>query len=659
MNERISAPSIIPALIPSFLERGSVWFEENKETLAAAARTQPFYREHLMVLEEGMEVSRSEVLRRLDELGYEKAFAAREPGEFSTRGGDVDIFPISSDTLIRLEFRGNAIERIAAGGALGQDEQDRANARLRRKVRTQNAYADIRNLRTGDVLVHLDHGIGIYRGIREIEDKEERICRPFYALEYAAGDNLFVPLGLERKLSRYAGFQEPRISRLGSLLWEKTKRKTKEDVERFARKLLSLYASRERTQRPPYAWDGEIWSGLSSSFPHEETPDQERALEDIRSDLEKRSPMDRLVCGDVGFGKTEIALRTAAMAVRNGYQAAVLCPTTLLAVQHERTFRERLADLPMRTVLLSRTQTPEEEREALRAIAEGGADIAIGTHRLLSPDVRFRSLGLLVIDDEHKFGVKQKEKLKEIRASLDVLSLSATPIPRTLSMALSSLRSISLIHTPPPGRSAPTITVAPFQDELVRSALLRELDRGGQAYILHNRVGSIERARAFLQGLVPRARIAVAHGKMREADLLSVVAAFREGRADILIATTIIENGLHLPNVNTLIVEDASRLGLAQAYQLRGRVGRSDRSSFALFLYPAALGSRAAERLKALQDARLLGDGYRLAMKDLEIRGAGSILGREQSGAARAVGLNLYCQMLAESIERVRGREAP
>jgi transcription-repair coupling factor (superfamily II helicase) len=477
----------------------------------------------------------------------------------------------------------------------------------------------------------------------------------YYLLEYAQNDKLYVPVGLERKLSRYIGFQKPKISRLSSPIWEKTRKKIKEEAEKLAKDLLAIYSQREIATRPLYSPDTEIDSQITTTFPYEETPDQIQAIEEIKKDLEKsEKPLDRIVCGDVGFGKTEVALRTMVKAVNSGFQAAMICPTTILASQHFQTFKKRLGKLPIKVDLLSRLQSKKEQKEIIKKTKEGQTDIVIGTHRVLSNDIEFKNLGLLVIDDEQRFGVRQKEKLKKLRTSLDVLSLSATPIPRTLYLALSSLKNISVIQTPPPYRLPIKTSIQPWSEKIIKKAISKEISRQGQVYYLHNRVETIENARKLLENLIPKAKIGVVHGRLNEKELVRVMSDFQNKKIDVLVATTIIENGLDLPNVNTLIVADATRLGLSQAYQIRGRIGRSHHQSFAYFLYGGHLTDLANQRLKALKEAEELGSGYKIAIKDLEIRGAGNILGKEQSGNINQVGLNLYCQMLSDAIDKMK-----
>src|SRR3989344_267920 len=638
---------IVASITPYFLEKGNVWFEENFQKVEEARKTQPFFEENPLILKENEPYSLSEVLAKLDELGYEKVFSVTEPGEFTIRGGLIELFPINTNNAFRLEFLGNKVERIEELPLEVKDEK-KAKEILQKRLKSQKLFSDIKNLKPGEYVVHLDHGVGTFTGYSTLQDIE------YYVLEYAAGDKLYIPVGLERKLSRYIGFTEPKISRLSSPFWIKTKRKIKEEVEKLAKQLLELYAKREVATRHQYAAPTEISKEIAASFPFEETPDQTEAIQDIEKDLETSVPMDRLVCGDVGFGKTEIALRAMVRALEQGYQAALLAPTTILSYQHFQTFQERFKPFPIKVALLSRIRSQKEQKQILAGLKEGSIDMVIGTHRLLSKDVQFKNLGLLVIDDEQRFGVKQKERLRELRTSLDVLSLSATPIPRTLYMSLSSLKHVSIVQTPPPGRSAVETVIAKWNQKIIKEAILAELKRNGQVYYLHNRIGTIEGVKKLLQKIEPEATFEVAHGRMNERQLIRTMDDFKNKKFDVLLATTIIENGLDLPNVNTLLVADATNLGLAQAYQIRGRIGRSHKKAHAYFLYPSRLSGNAKLRLQALKEAQEPGSGYRIALKDLEIRGAGNILGKEQSGNVNAIGLNLYCQMLSEAVEKLR-----
>jgi len=641
---------LIVSILPYFLERENFWFEKNLNKILEARKTQIFWQENTLFLEKNLKIPFSFLLRKLDEMGYEKVWQVLQIGEFSQRGGIVDVFPINLNFAIRIEFLGNKIENIVSLPVEIEDEKKEKEI-LKKKLKSQKIFSDLKGLKPGDYLVHLDHGIGKFKCIALFQDREK--IQKYYLIEYAQGDRLYVPFGLERKLSRYIGFSEPKISRLGTLTWIKTKRKVKEEAEKFAKELLKIYAKREIAARPPYL-KSEMAKYLKETFPFEETPDQEKAIKDVERDLEKERPMDRLICGDVGFGKTEVALRAMVRVVESGYQAAMLCPTTILANQHYQNFKKRLKNLPIEVGILTRIQTKREQKETIKKLKEGKIDILVGTHRILSKDVEFKKLGLLVIDDEHKFGVKQKEKLKKLRLELDVLSLSATPIPRTLYLSLSGLREISLIQTPPAGRLPIKTFILPFSKMVIKEAIERELKRGGQVYYLHNRIENINSVKNFLESLLPKVKFGIAHGRLKEKELVKVMEDFQEKRIDVLVATTIIEAGLDLPNVNTLIVADSTRLGLSQAYQIRGRIGRSNVQAFAYFFYPQRLTPLAKERLRALKEAEELGSGYKIALKDLELRGAGNILGKEQSGNVNKVGLNLYCQMLSEAIEKLK-----
>jgi len=645
---------LIVSIIPYFLERDNFWFEKNIKRILSAQKTQIFWQENTLFLERNLKIPFSSLLRRLDEMGYEKVWQVTQIGEFSQKGGIVDVFPINLTFAVRIEFSGNRIENIFKLPITIENEKKEKEI-LKKKLKSQKFFSDLKNLKPGDYLVHLDHGVGIFKGFTFLSTGKTKI--KYYQIEYAQGDVLYIPVGLERKLSRYVGFSEPKISRLGTLVWLKTKKKVKKEAEKLARELLKIYAKREVVRRPPYP-KSEMVKYLKETFPFEETPDQEKAIEDIERDLDNEKPMDRLICGDVGFGKTEVALRAMIRVVEAGYQAVMLCPTTILANQHFQNFKKRLKNFPIEIGILTRIQSKKKQKETIQKLKEGKIDILVGTHRILSKDVEFKNLGILVIDDEHKFGVKQKEKLKKLRENIDVLSLSATPIPRTLYFSLSGLREISLIQTPPPGRLPVKTFILPFSEEIVKKAIEKEIKRGGQVYYLHNRIENIISVKNFLENLFPKARFGIAHGRLNEKDLVGVMEDFQKKKIDVLIATTIIEAGLDLPNVNTLIVADSTKLGLSQAYQIKGRVGRANVQAFAYFLYPQTLTPLAKERLRALKEAEELGSGYKIALKDLELRGAGNILGKEQSGNINKVGLNLYCQMLAEAIEKIKRSQA-
>jgi transcription-repair coupling factor (superfamily II helicase) len=540
--------------------------------------------------------------------------------------------------------------------------------RLRRARRYREAAPTLATgeLARGDYVVHLDHGIGIYRGITTISYGGGGLEAA--VVEYEGGDKLNVPLyGLDQ-LERYraagddADRPPPRLHRLGGSSWKKVRDKTRHAIRELAGELLDLYARRRVAAGFGFPPDTRWQRELESSFLYEDTPDQRKATEEVKRDMERPVPMDRLLVGDVGYGKTEIAVRAAFKAVQGGKQAAVLVPTTILAEQHGRTFAERLADFPVKVEVLSRFRTAREQKEALARLAAGQTDVIIGTHRLLSKDVAFKDLGLLVVDEEHRFGVKHKERLKELRLQVDVLTLTATPIPRTLHLSLAGLRDLTILETAPRDRSPILTFVEPWDDALLDEAIARELDRGGQVFFVHNRIETIESIAMRVRRLAPRARIEVAHGQLAGEHLEAVMERFVRGELDILLSTMIVESGLDVPNANTMVVHDAHRFGLAQLYQLRGRVGRSHRRAYCYLVVPDVIDPDAEERLKVLEHHSDLGAGYRIALKDMELRGAGNLLGAEQSGHAQAVGFDLYLRWMEETVQALRGQgggEAP
>lgn len=511
----------------------------------------------------------------------------------------------------------------------------------------------------GDYVVHIEHGIAKFVGVTTMSTNNTE--KEYLVLQYAAGDRLYVPTDQIDRVNRYIGTgeQPPLLTRLGTQEWTRTKQRAKESVEVVAQELLALYAAREVV--PGFAFPRDtVWQQeLEASFPYVETPDQLEAVERVKEDMEKTKPMDRLVCGDVGYGKTEIAIRAAFKAVMDNKQVAVLVPTTVLAQQHFSTFSQRLDAFPIKVEVLSRFRTPKEQQAVLDGLANGIVDICIGTHRLLQKDVVFKDLGLLIIDEEQRFGVAHKEYLKQMRREVDVLTLSATPIPRTLHMSLVGVRDMSTMETPPEERLPIKTYVAEYSDRLIREAVLRELERNGQVFFVHNRVQSIAYVADKLQSLVPESKIAIAHGQMPEAELEKVMTDFAEGKSDVLVCTTIIESGLDMPNVNTLIVNKADKFGLTQLYQLRGRVGRGTNLAHAYFICDKHmhLSPTAEKRLRTIFEATELGTGFSIAMKDLEIRGAGTLLGVKQSGHINAVGFGLYCRLLAEAVEEQRAKQ--
>lgn len=527
------------------------------------------------------------------------------------------------------------------------------------RSKASSLLSSVEDLRVGDFIVHLHHGIGRYQGLKHLAISGFE--SDFLIIEYALKDRLYLPLDRLDLVQKYIGPEgaQPKLDRLGGTAWARTKARVKKAVENMARELLELYAAREVVEGHAFSPDNYLIGEFEAAFEYDETPDQLRAIEEVRADMESPRPMDRLVCGDVGYGKTEVALRAAFKAVLDNKQVAVLTPTTLLAYQHDDTFRRRFAPFPVRVEMLSRFQSPKEQREILQGVATGTVDILIGTHRILQKDVQFHNLGLLVVDEEQRFGVTHKEKLKQLRKNLDVLTLTATPIPRTLQMSLAGIRDLSTIDTPPPDRMAIRTAVAGFDKRLIRDAIVSELKRGGQVFFVHNRVQTIGRMRDLLARVVPEARIAVVHGQMSSKPLEETMLAFRSSRYDVLLTTAIIESGLDIPAANTILIDQAHQFGLADLYQLRGRVGRSGRQAFAYLLVPSdkSFTEEARKRLQAIMEFSQLGAGFRIAARDLEIRGAGNLLGPEQSGQIAAVGLELYLRMMEQAVQELKGKQ--
>jgi len=544
---------------------------------------------------------------------------------------------------------------------LNDHEIFRRSRRLRRARRFRGSVAleSLAQLTPGDYVVHMDHGVGRFVGLERIEVGGEEL--ESLALEYAGGEILRLPVYRLDLVERWVGESEdaepPHLHRIGGKRWKALRSRTERAIQEMTTELLQLYARRSTAQGHAYGADTRWQKEMESSFLYEDTPDQRTASEDVKRDMESARPMDRLVCGDVGYGKTEVAIRAAFKAVQDGKQVAVLAPTTILAEQHRHTFTERLADYPVRVGSLSRFRSADETRELLGRLANGEVDIVIGTHRILSDDVVFKDLGLLVVDEEQRFGVKHKERLKRMRSQVDVLTLTATPIPRTLYLSLSGIRDLSLIRTPPRDRMPIFTHVLPWSDQILVEALQRELDRGGQTFFLHNRVETIYTVAEEVRALVPEARVAVAHGQMGSRELDEVMSRFVFGEVDVLVCSSIIENGLDVPNANTLIVDRADRFGLSQLYQIRGRVGRSDRRAYCYLIVPEELTEEADRRLRVLEHYTELGSGYSVALRDLELRGAGNLLGADQSGFAHQVGLDAYLRLLERTVERLQKGE--
>jgi transcription-repair coupling factor (superfamily II helicase) len=561
--------------------------------------------------------------------------------------------------------------KIASGFALpglrlvvvSEEEIFGKKARRRRPARPREGYflQSFGKLNEGDFIVHTDHGIGIYQGLQRLS--VGAIENDFLLMEYQAGDRLYIPVHRLDQIQRFIGpdGHEPRIDKLGGTAWETAKRRVKKAVEEIAEDLVALYAARDTLQGHSFSAVDRYYEEFASSFEYEETPDQARAIEDVNVDMDSAKPMDRLICGDAGFGKTEVAIRAAFRAAMDGKQTAVLVPTTILAEQHYQTFKARLAKYPIRVETLNRFKTREEQKQILDRLARGTIDAVIGTHRLIQKDVVFKDLGLVIIDEEQRFGVTHKEKLKKLRTLVDVLTLTATPIPRTLQLSLVGIRDLSIIHTPPEGRLAVKTYVLEFDDEVIRKAILDEIERGGQVFFIHDRVHSIHHMARRIRQVVPEAKIGVAHGQMRPRELEDVMVKFLRKEYDILLCTTIIGSGIDIPSANTIIIDRADRFGLAQLYQIRGRVGRSKEEARAYLLIPpgAMLSPDAQKRLTVIKEFTEPGSGFQIASHDLEIRGAGNLVGMAQTGHISAVGYEMYTQLMERAVRELRGEKMP
>ncbi|OGJ67845.1 transcription-repair coupling factor [Candidatus Peribacteria bacterium RIFCSPLOWO2_12_FULL_53_10] len=597
------------------------------------------------------------VTKRTDEL---KGICTEEHVPFThgleRRPGAITIVSADKDDLLP-----HSLQNPDLRTALLTDREIFSLRKAGRERSVQKLALDfITSLVPGDYVVHMEHGIGHFEGMTQKE--VDGTDREYLELTYAEGDKLFVPVDQADKLSKYVYEEgnEPVLTRLGTNDWKKVQSKLKEETQKIAAELLKIYALRAKARGHSFGGDTEMMKKFEEEFPYIETPGQIKAIEDIKKDMEDPHPMDRLICGDVGFGKTEVAMRAAFKAVQGGKQVAVLAPITILAAQHYESFRKRMDGFGVKIDMLSRFRTPAEQRVTLEKARKGDIDIVIGTHRLLQEDVKFLNLGLLVIDEEQRFGVKQKEKFKEMRASIDILTLTATPIPRTLNLGLHKLRDITTITTPPPGRLPIITEVRKYSDILIREAIHEELKRQGQIYVLHNRVETIDAFADKLRLLVPKARFIVGHGQLKPEVLEERILGFKNGEFDVLVSSTIIENGIDLPRANTLIVNEAEHFGLAQLYQLRGRVGRSKLQAYAYFLYHGQkLHEDAKKRLRAIVEACELGSGFQVAMRDLEIRGAGEILGAEQSGTMQTVGVSHYLRMLKSAVEELQSGGTP
>jgi len=611
-------------------------------------------------------------IRRLRDDGEATLFVAATPGRAERTIEVLKEYDVFAVPVERAEDARYAAVLVAVGGlsrgfrlpdaglqiyAEADVFEEERRAPERRRSATKAFLSDLRDLKVGDFIVHVDHGIGMFVGLKQIGVGDS--MQEFLELRYAAEDKLFVPVERLDLVQKYTGASRPQIDRLGGTSWERAKTKVKKAMRDMAEELLKLYAARRAVPGHAFAPDSHWQQEFEDAFEYDLTIDQTSAITDIKRDMESATPMDRLLCGDVGYGKTEVAMRAAFKAVMDGKQVAFLAPTTILAFQHQKTLRERFAGFPVRIDMVSRFRSKIEQKETITDLAAGKVDIIVGTHRLLSQDVQFRDLGLLVVDEEQRFGVAHKEKIKQMKRKVDVLTMSATPIPRTLNMSLIGIRDMSIIETPPKDRLSIQTSVVKFDQEIIRRSIRAEIERGGQVYFVHNRVESIFSIAGLVQRLVPEARVVVGHGQMDEEVLERAMLDFVAKKFDVLLATTIVENGLDIPNANTIIINRADRYGLSQLYQLRGRVGRSDRPAYAYLLIPPEdnLSPVAKKRLAAIKEFSDLGSGFRVAALDLEIRGAGNLLGGEQSGQIDTVGFEMYMKLLEQTVRELKGEE--
>jgi len=604
--------------------------------------------------------------RQLTLMGYNRVKAVEARGDWSLRGGLVDIYPTDYNAPVRLELDFDKIDSIYSynpqTGHIIEElsflillPQRHRNKKLDAEIGTVVAIDNFTEIRENDYVVHVRHGIGKYKGLKKL--KQNNTTKEYLSIEYADGDILYVPKDKMHVVNKYIGFKEnePKLYKLGSKRWQGIRNKVQKGIEDLASDLLEVQARRSALKGYSFSSDCKWQKSFEKSFNYKETPDQLRSMVEIKNDMQSAKPMDRLVCGDVGYGKTEIAFRAAFKAVMNEKQVAMLVPTTVLAQQHYNNFYKRLRDFPFEIRTLSRFNTQKEIKETLKGLKEARVDIVIGTQRLLSKDVNFKNLGLVIIDEEQRFGVRHKEKLKAFRFLVDVLTLTATPIPRTLYMSLAGVKELSTINTPPQSRIPVKTYVLNYDDNLIRHAILEEIKRGGQIYFIHNRVAEIETVKLKLEKLIPEALIGCAHGQMHEDELEKTMVEFINGDFDILLCTNIVESGLDIPNVNTIIINRADRFGLSDLYQLRGRVGRLNRQAYCYLLLPLdkAIDEKAKKRLNVISKFTDLGSGFKIAMEDLEIRGAGNLLGSQQHGYISLVGFDLYCRLLKNSIENL------
>ncbi|MBI4708437.1 MAG: transcription-repair coupling factor [Candidatus Omnitrophica bacterium] len=611
----------------------------------------------------GLEIELDHFLGELVGFGYHRHDRVDSEGDFSVRGGIIDIFPNSFELPVRIELDNNKVISIKTFDTLtGKPLWDHKMVIILPIKKTTSKtvvfseefpLSNFVDLKSGDYVVHNQYGIGRFLGMEKIRIKDKP--KDHLVIEYDQQEKLYVPVDSMHLVQKYIAFhtRRPKLYKLGSKEWQRTKDRTRKGIQKLAWELLSLQAMRMSSQGFAYSVDLDWQGQFEETFPYRETPDQVKAALEVKNDMQSNKPMDRLLCGDVGYGKTEVAMRAAFKAVMDNKQVAYLVPTTILAEQHFQNFRMRLKDFPVNVQMLCRFQTQAEQKRIIKAASQGAVDILIGTHRMLSDDVIFKDLGLVIIDEEQRFGVKAKEKLKKFRLTIDVLTLTATPIPRTLYMSLMGARDLSVINTPPQNRLPIKTIVVEYDEDLVKQAIMRELSRKGQVFFLHNRIEDIDKVKDKLARILPSSvRISAAHGQMHPKELEKVMFEFMQGSIDCLVCTMIIESGIDIPNVNTIIVHNAHMFGLSDLHQLRGRVGRFDRPAYAYFMVPKnfVLESDARRRMNAISEYSFLGAGFNIAMEDLEIRGAGNLLGMEQHGFISAVGFDLYCRLLREAI---------
>ena len=614
----------------------------------------------------GEELDYKVLASQLVGYGYERREMISAPGDFSMRGGIIDIFPPTFEGPVRIELSDNIVESIRSYSLLSAETFEEhamviilpklgiyPKKRQAQDLGEKVPLASFVDIQLNDYVVHVDHGIGIFRGFKKIKfggEEKENIT-----IEYAEGDKIYVPVEEMHLIQKYVAFERrpPKLYKLGSRMWKAVKERTKKGIYSMAFDLLEVNAMRSKLEGFRFSKDTEWQAQFEKNFPFKETPDQLRSTEEVKKDMESNKPMDRLLCGDVGYGKTEVAMRAAFKAVSDNKQVAILVPTTLLAEQHFITFKNRMGDFPVRAEMISRFRTHGQTNQILKDVESGSIDILIGTHAILRKDIKFKDLGLVIIDEEQRFGVKDKERLKKMRLLVDVLTLTATPIPRTLYMSLMGVKDMSVIETPPQDRLPVEVIVSEYDDSLIKKAIVLEKKRKGQVFFVHNRIEGIEKIAHRISGLAPDVKVAVAHGRMHSRELEAIMREFMKGSIDVLVSTVIIESGIDIPNANTLIVNRADMFGLSDLYQLKGRVGRFKNKAYAYFLVPKGhVFSRESERrLKALEKYKDLGSGFKIAMEDLEIRGAGNILGREQHGYISAIGFDLYCRMLREVVD--------